>query len=185
MRPFFVCILLGLAWASPAAAHPSPFSYIDVRLPGAAVELTVVAHIFDVAHDLGIQDEKVMLDPAALAARREAIVALLGQRIQVWVDGRQATGPVWSAPLPLDDRQAIQLKGHYALAAAPSRLTLAVSLFPYDPVHQTFVNVYERDAVVLQAILGRDRTMWSSSPAPRRGPWRSSGGSLRPASITS
>ena len=159
MRAFFIAIavLLVLGCAPPAAAHPSPFSYIDVRIPGAAVELTVAAHIFDVAHDLGVQDEAVLLDPAAVAARREAIVALLGQRIQVWVDGRQVTGPVWSAPRLLVDRQAIQLQARYALPAAPSRLTLAVSLFPYDPVHQTFVNVYERDGVVLQAILSRDR----------------------------
>ncbi len=169
MRPLFICILLGLVPAAPAAAHPSPFSYIDVRLPGAAVELTVVAHIFDVAHDLGIQDERLMLDPAALAARREAIVALLGQRIQVWVDGRQASGPVWSAPQPLDDRQAIQLKAHYALPAAPSQLTLAVSLFPYDPAHQTFVNIYERDAVVLQAILSRDRQQVEFFPGTTQG----------------
>ena len=52
-------------WASPAAAHPSPFSYLDVRLPGPAVELTVVAHILDMAHDLDIRREG-LLDPAAL-----------------------------------------------------------------------------------------------------------------------
>src|SRR6187401_2552575 len=98
MRAVLITAVLALTCASPAAAHPSPFSYIDVRLPGAAVELTVVAHIFDVAHDLGIEDERLLLDPAALAARREAIVALLEQRIQVWVDGRQASGPEWSAP---------------------------------------------------------------------------------------
>ena len=99
---FFICLLLGLVSSSTASAHPSPFSYIDVRLPGAAVELTVVAHIFDVAHDLGVPDEKLMLDAAELTARRDAIVALLEPRIQVWVDGRQAAGPVWSAPRPLE-----------------------------------------------------------------------------------
>ena len=85
------------------------------------------------------------------------------------MDGRQATGPVWSAPEPLGDRQAIQLKVHYALAAAPSRLTLAVSLFPYNPVHQTFVNIYEREAVVLQAIFGRDRQQVEFFPGTRQG----------------
>jgi hydrogenase/urease accessory protein HupE len=169
MRAFFIAVLLLLVWAPPAAAHPSPFSYIDVRIPGAAVELTVAAHIFDVAHDLGVQDEAVLLDPAAVAARQEAIIALLGQRIQLWVDGRQVTGPVWSAPRLLVDRQAIQLQARYALPAAPSRLTLAVSLFPYDPVHQTFVNVYERDAVVLQAILSRDRYQVEFFPGTTQG----------------
>jgi hydrogenase/urease accessory protein HupE len=169
MRAFFLCVLLGLVPASPASAHPSPFSYIDVRLPGAAVELSVVMHIFDVAHDLGVPDEKLMLDPATLTDRREAIVALLEQRIQVWVDGRQAAGPVWSAPLALEERQAIQLNVRYALPAPPSRVTLAVSLFPYDPVHQTFVNVYERDAVVLQAILSRDRQQVEFFPGTVQG----------------
>jgi hydrogenase/urease accessory protein HupE len=169
MRALFLSVLLGLVHASPASAHPSPFSYIDVRLPGAAVELSVVMHIFDVAHDLGVPDEKLMLDPATLTDRREAIVALLQQRIQVWVDGRQAAGPVWSAPLPLEDRQAIQLRMRYALPAPPSRVTLAVSLFPYDPVHQTFVNVYERDAVVLQAILSRDRQQLEFFPGTVQG----------------
>jgi hydrogenase/urease accessory protein HupE len=169
MRACFFCVLLGLLSASPAAAHPSPFSYIDVRLPGAAVELTVVAHIFDVAHDLGVPDEKLMLDPATLTASRQAIVALLQQRIQVWVDGQQATGPVWSGPQPLEDRQAILLNVRYVLPAPPSRLTLAASLFPYDPVHQTFVNVYERNEVVLQAIFSRDRQQVEFFPGTTQG----------------
>jgi hydrogenase/urease accessory protein HupE len=138
-------------------------------MPGAAVDLNVVAHIFDVAHDLGLPDEKALLDPAAVASRRDAIVALLGQRIQVWVDGRQAAATSWSAPQLLEDRLAIQVQAHYALPAAPSRLTLAVSLFPYDPVHQTFVNIYERDAVVLQAILDRNRQQVEFFPGTTQG----------------
>ena len=76
---------------------------------------------------------------------------------------------MWSAPQPLDDRQAIQLTARYALPAAPSQLTLAVSLFPYDPAHQTFVNIYERDAVVLQAILSRDRQQVEFFPGTTQG----------------
>ena len=48
-------------------------------------------------------------------------------------------------------------------------MTLAARLFPYDPVHQTFVNVYQRDAVVMQAILGRDRQQLEFFPGTRQG----------------
>ena len=169
MRPLVFAVLLAAACATPAAAHPAPFSYVDVRVQGPAVDLTLVAHDFDVAHDLGIADPNVLLDPAQLASRREAILALFAPRLQLWVDGRLVSGAVWSSPRPLTDRQSIQLQAHYALAAAPSQLTLAASLFPYDPVHQTFVNFYERDSVVLQAILGRDRQQVEFFPGTRQG----------------
>ena len=48
-------------------------------------------------------------------------------------------------------------------------MTVAARLFPYDPVHQTFVNVYERDAVVLQAILDRGREQIVFYPGTRQG----------------
>ena len=169
MRAFLLSVALTLACAMPAAAHPSPFSFIDVRVSGTAADLAVVAHIFDVAHDLGLADEKTLLDPAALAARREAIVALFEPRIQLWVDGRPVTGAVWTSPVADADRQAIQMQVHYALAAAPSQVALAASLFPYDPVHQTFVNVYEQDAVAVQAILSRNRQQLEFFPGTRHG----------------
>ena len=48
-------------------------------------------------------------------------------------------------------------------------MTVAARLFPYDPVHQTFVNVYERDAVVTQAILDRGREQIEFFPGTRQG----------------
>ena len=47
-------VVVALARAVPAAGHPAPFSYIDVLLKPASLDVAVVAHIFDVAHDLGI-----------------------------------------------------------------------------------------------------------------------------------
>ena len=92
-------------------------------MPGAAVDLTIVAHIFDVAHDLGMPDEKVLLDPAAVRrAGARPSSRCFGRRIQVWVDGRQVAGAVWSAPQLLADRQAIQLQVHYALAGGRLRV---------------------------------------------------------------
>jgi hydrogenase/urease accessory protein HupE len=169
MRRPFIWLLLTFAAAAPAGAHPAPFSYIDVRLPGAAVDLTVVAHIFDVAHDLGLEDANLLLDPAVLDRRRDAVRQLLSGRVQVWVDGGVAVPAAWSAPRPLSDRQAIQLQVHYAPGSLPSRVLIAASLFPYDPVHQTFVNVYEGDAVVLQGILDRNRQQIEFFPGTRQG----------------
>jgi hydrogenase/urease accessory protein HupE len=78
---------------------------------------------------------------------------------------------VWSPPVALPDRQAIQLRVRYDAKSPPPSVTLAARLFPYDPVHQTFVNVYERDSVVLQAILDRHREQITFYPGTRQGSW--------------
>ena len=89
-----------LAWATPALAHPAPFSYLDVRLDQHGIEVTLVAHVFDVAHDLGITeatDVQRLLDPAGLSARGAAVTALLRSRLHLAADGARLGGD-WSAP---------------------------------------------------------------------------------------
>ena len=57
-----VLAIASLAVASPASAHPVPFSYLDVRVtPGApggpggpgGVDATLVAHVADLGHEIG------------------------------------------------------------------------------------------------------------------------------------
>jgi hydrogenase/urease accessory protein HupE len=48
---------------------------------------------------------------------------------------------------------------------------VTTSLFPYDPQHQTFLNFYERDEVVTQAILDRNRTAFDHFMGTRQGVW--------------
>ena len=167
-RRFLIGLCLALAAAAPALAHPSPFSYVDVRANGRDIELTVVLHEFDVAHDLGLQDSSRLLEAAELSRHAGALATLLQDRLQVWVGGTRL-GAEWSAPTPLPDRQAIQVRVRCRATAPPPEITIAARLFPYDPVHQTFVNVYEGDAVVLQAILSRDREQVIFFPGTRQG----------------
>jgi hypothetical protein len=55
--------LLGvLVVAGPAAAHPAPFSYVDLRLGGPGIDLSLVAHVFDLGHDLHVEPPERLLD---------------------------------------------------------------------------------------------------------------------------
>src|SRR6185503_10957013 len=79
--------LLGVA--IPAAAHPVPFSYVDVAVGPGALDVTIIAHIYDVAHDLGIEPVERLLEPSVLASRAEAITTLLRTRFELLSDGRR------------------------------------------------------------------------------------------------
>jgi len=144
-----------LSFAQCAAAHPLPFSYLDIRIQPGAIELTLVAHMFDVAHELGIDPPDRVLDPPVLAQQGHAVLTLLQRRLLLAAGGEALSNGTWSAAEPLQDRQSIRWRARYLTNTAPGSLTVTAILFPYDPGHQTFVNFYEGDALTSQAILDR------------------------------
>jgi hydrogenase/urease accessory protein HupE len=156
MRRLGLAILIALATAARASAHPAPFSYLDVRLGERTVEVTVVAHAFDVAHELGLESPDAALDPARLAARRDDLVALIASRFQIAADGRVLSCLSSAAPEALPDQSAVRLRFSCPAAGPAGVLRVRAALFPYDPAHQTFLNVYERGMLQRQAILDRD-----------------------------
>ena len=155
-RPVLIgMVLTMLGVATPAAAHPVPFSYVDVRVDPAALDVTIVAHIYDVAHDMGIEPVERLLEPSVLASRAEAITALLRHRFELLGDGRSLGAGAWSAPEAVPERQSIRVRARFDAGGPFGMITVSASLFPYDPQHQTFLNVYERRTLASQAILGQ------------------------------
>ncbi len=154
--------------ASQAAAHPVPFSYLDVRLVPGALEVSLVAHVFDLAHDLNLAAPADLLKPDEVSRRAAAMQAMLTPRFTIRADGRPLA-PVWTGtPEILAERQSLRFELRYGLPAPPGILTVAAAMFPYDPNHQTFLNVYEGQALT-QAILDRGRSSFEYFAGTRQG----------------
>ena len=155
--------------ASPAAAHDVPFSYLDARLDSGAIDVTLVAHIIDIAHDLNIEPPERLLEPSVLEAERQRIVGLLAPRLQLSADGRPAGEPTWSGMEPLPDRKSVRMHARYPTTGMPGTLTIDARMFPYDPQHQTFVNFYDRDELRYQVILDQEKTRTEYFAGTERG----------------
>jgi hydrogenase/urease accessory protein HupE len=151
----------------PAAGHPVPFSYLDLRVDREAIDGTLVVHMFDLGHDLEVDPPERLLDAAVLAGRAQAIVALLSPRLTVAADGLTLTG-AWSSVEPIPDRQSVRLRVRYALSKPAGIIHVATSMFPYDPNHQTFLNVYEGSSLT-QAILDYRRAEFDYFAGTRQG----------------
>lgn len=169
LRIGLVTTLIAASHAAIATAHPAPFSYIDIRLTADRVDVGVVAHIFDLSHDLQVDPQERLIEPAFLEQQHDAIVSLLGPRFQLKADGVALASRGWSAAQPLSDRQVVAIRESFALPKAPGVLSLHALMFPYDPAHQTFVNVYENDELRLQAILDAGKTELDYYPGSRQG----------------
>jgi hydrogenase/urease accessory protein HupE len=171
LRGGILVIALGLTSSVPVQAHPVPFSFVDVRVQSDALDVTAVAHIFDIAHDLNIQPPERLLEPATLASHSTGIVELLRGRLQLAANRTALTKGSWSAPVPVPDRQSLRLHARYVVPEALGKVEVTAVMFPYDPQHKTFLNFYEGGSVSAQAILDKNRTRFEYFAGTRQGVW--------------
>jgi hydrogenase/urease accessory protein HupE len=162
-------LVLTLGLGRPAAAHPVPFSYLDVKLQPGSVAVTLVVHIYDVAHDLGIMPMERLLEADVVSARESLIRALLLPRLNLEIDGRTAE-PEWLRPPEiLADRQSLKLYLRYPTTSQAGMVAVDTLMFPYDKEHQTFVNIYEGDELTNQFILNDRYTRTEYFAGTRQG----------------
>jgi hydrogenase/urease accessory protein HupE len=128
-----------------------------------------VVHVFDAAHELGLDPPERLLDRSVLVLHGDELIALLRSRLQIAAGGRMLTAGAWSAPEPLPDRQSVRLRARYHTGGLPGSLTVTAALFPYDRAHQTFLNFYEGGALTSQAILDRDHPQLEYFAGSRQG----------------
>ena len=162
-----MCAVAFLVWAMPALAHPVPFSYLDLRLAPNAVEASIIVHVIDVAHELGVEEPESLLDHITATRRGADLAALFARRLALEADGVRLAA-AWTGIEPLPDRQAVRMIARIPLSRPAGTLAVDGVLFPYDPNHRTFVNVYEDDDPT-QAILDAGRTRFEYFAGTRQG----------------
>ena len=146
---FFLALFL----AAPASAHPVPFSYLDLVVGDQAVDGKIRAHLRDAGPVLGIPDWTELLRPDVREAHRSALEAYFASHIAFENGGfRRAE---WGAMRIVDSNEAVEIDFHIP-GKPPGALTLDTALFTADPLHQTFVNIYEHGALRQQWIFSRD-----------------------------
>jgi hypothetical protein len=156
------------AVASVAGAHPAPFSYLDLHLDADGTSGVLVIHDFDAAFELGIEDPQSLLAPELAVARAPELERILERRLRISADAEPLT-PQWQSLEVLQDRQSLRFGFTLAGAGAPGRIGIDTVLFPYDPSHQTFINVYENGRLESQAILDVGRQQFEHYPGTAQG----------------
>jgi hydrogenase/urease accessory protein HupE len=158
LRGAFITLLAVCGTAAMSGAHPAPFSFLDVTLDGGRVGGTLTIHDLDAARVLGLADGARLLDAATARAQGPALAAILRGRLRLAIDGRPAALEL-SELTPVPDRQAVRFRVAASDVGGPAaEVSIDAALFPDDPMHQTFVNVYEGGALRHQGILDARRT---------------------------
>ena len=160
-------LLIGLAvllYRSPSWAHSAPFSYLNLNIHTDHVTGSLVVHNFDAAHELGIEPPERLLDPATAESAREQLVAVLAPRFAIRAE--RLLPLEWQGVEVLPQQNGLRLRFRIAVAR-PGTISLKMRLFPYDPVHQTFVNIYEDTEVRQQMVFAGnapERVYYAGTP---------------------
>ena len=149
-RAALVAVLICAA-AGRAHAHDAPFSFLDLRLSPSGLDGTLTAHVYDLAHELRRAAPESLLSAPHAAAARDSLVALLAPRLALSADGRRLP-LAWGEVTPNPARQGLTLRLHASWSRPPGRLEIEGRLFPYDPQHETYVNLYEQGTLRLQSL---------------------------------
>ncbi len=147
----FLRVLFVAFGLSRALAHDEPTSFLDLRIGGGGIEVTLIASATDFAHDLPTIEPGMLLDPAVADAQRTALAEIVRSRLQISADGAPLAADL-RAISPAPGKRDLHLGLHYAWTNAPAIITVQCSLFPYDPRHRTFLNIYESDRLQRQEI---------------------------------
>jgi hydrogenase/urease accessory protein HupE len=166
-RLIVACLTAWIATSMPLRAHPAPFSYLDLRIGPETIEASLVLHVYDIAQELKIEPVDRLMEPEFARSQTRAIAALIASRLTLTANGRTLAGD-WSGTEVVPDRHAVRLRARFAVDAPPATVTIAASLFPYDAQHQTFINVYEGDALT-QAVLGGRKSEFQYFSGTRQG----------------
>ena len=152
-------MVIALAVAQGVEAHPAPFSFLDLVIGDTSTEGVLVLHVVDVAYELGIEPADRLLDPVEAARQRDRVVALITPRLRI---GTGADVPIeWLGMDPAADRHGVLLRFRIPVAR-PGAVRILPRIFPYDPAHQTFVNIYEDEELRRQFIfsVGSDEQVY-------------------------
>jgi hydrogenase/urease accessory protein HupE len=145
---FLAAAALFVVFGGRLSAHPAPFSYLDIVFRDGGIRGTLVVHVIDVAHELGVQPADLM-HHEVVRQRSKQLGEILRPRILLRSSHR--LGPEWLSTELLAEDQAIKLT-YQIPDEQPGAVTIDTNLFPYDPTHQTFINIYEGNELRQQFI---------------------------------
>jgi hypothetical protein len=147
-----VIALAGLLAGSPAFAHDSPYSALDLERRPDGLLIAVTLHPVDAAALLGIAAPESLLDADRLRREGPRLASGLNERMSFAADGRRLE-PVFRGCSVRGDRRGVVTCLFAPWSRPPGRLRLHARLVPEDPTHETYLQVEEERHVLRQDVL--------------------------------
>lgn len=167
LRRVLLYLFIALAGLSVSRvfAHAEPYSHLDIRLEPGHARGRVMAHIMDLAHEGGLEKPERLLDPAFAGRSLDILHQVLDSHLQVKINGEPARFQ-WQSFQVVAGRRSLSFDWTLPLPRPAGKVEVSGPLFPYDPPHETYLNLYENGEIRHQNLLdktNRNATYYSGS----------------------
>ncbi len=164
---FYVRIALAIfgLGVSQVFAHSEPYSHLDIRLEPDRVHGKVLAHMVDLAHEGGLEKPERLLDPAFAEQNLAILHKVLDSHVLVKINGEPMHFQ-WQSFQIVANRRSLSFDWAVPLSRPAGKVEVLSPLFPYDPPHETYLNIYENGEIRHQNLLdktNRNATYYSGS----------------------
>ncbi len=149
MKTFFFLLLIAWLLLPFARGHDEPTSFVDLKLGPAGIDASFTASTTDLAHYLPDTEPTMLLDGAPTADRRAALSALITSQFKVTADGTPVVLTLCEITA-IPEKRDLRFTFRAELPGVPKTLRVESAMFPYDPRHRSYVNVYTGDELVRQ-----------------------------------
>ncbi|MGH8548983.1 MAG: HupE/UreJ family protein [Methylococcales bacterium] len=144
-----------IAIASPRSlAHDEPYSHIDIRLEAERAHGRVMAHVIDLAHEGGLEKAESLLDRRYAERNLTTLHKVLDSHVLIRIGG-EPIQPRWQSFQVLADRKSLVFDWFVPLSESAAKVEVFGPLFPYDPPHETYLNIYENGTIRHQNLLDK------------------------------
>ncbi len=150
--------------SSPARAHDLPLSYVDLRISEGQIDATVESTAKNFTRELPGVDETQLLDPVAVEQLRDRLLASVVSGLTISCNGETLHSALAKIE-PLPAQRNLRLGLQFLGANVGRALHLHCRLFPSDPRHRTFLNIYDGAALKYQGIFDREVAQIDYSPS--------------------
>jgi hydrogenase/urease accessory protein HupE len=163
-----IVVLCAPAASVRLAAHPAPFSYLDLYLSSTGLSGRLVVHDLDLVYELKLDAPARLSDQSFLDRQTSTLGSLLSSRLRLLPDGRSVPWTITSLRR-VPGQDAVEMAWTTPATRMPGKLTISAHVFPYDPNHQTFVSIYEEGTLARQEVLSDRRTSVDFFTGTRQG----------------
>ena len=156
--------------APPARAHDVSYSYADLVLGRDGCQVRLTVHRNDAARLIAVSSIESLETEAGVARQTTALIREIGPGFKLSADERPLA-IAWSAVALRAERRGVELRGIAAWPREPGRLAVTARVVPDNNLHETYVNVYQRERLLRQEVLTDEKPAFDMYTAGAQGLW--------------